>query len=70
MNLSESIKQRYRTNTAGKTPTEIQKELQRRGVRGFVVNVSHDRVTMLVEKRDIKRNKECLRCLTSTETRK
>ncbi|HEC2158298.1 TPA: hypothetical protein R1904_001660 [Staphylococcus delphini] len=70
MNLSESIKQRYRTNTAGKTPTELQKELRKRGVRGFVVNVSHDRVTMLVEKRDVKRNKECMRCLTSTETRK
>ncbi|PCF54094.1 hypothetical protein B5C01_10705 [Staphylococcus delphini] len=70
MNLSESIKQRYRTNTAGKTPTELQKELRKRGVRGFVVNVSHDRVTMLVKKRDVKRNKECMRCLTSTETRK
>ncbi|MDE9798906.1 hypothetical protein [Staphylococcus delphini] len=61
MELSESIKQRYRTDTAGKTPTEIQKELQRRGVRGFVVNVSHNRVTMLVDRRDVKRNKECMR---------
>ncbi|MTV21425.1 hypothetical protein [Staphylococcus delphini] len=70
MNLSESIKQRYRTDTAGKTPTELQKELRKRGVRGFVVNVSHNRVTMLVDRRDIKRNKGCMRCLTSTETRK
>ncbi|MBC8682598.1 hypothetical protein FXW00_03885 [Staphylococcus pseudintermedius] len=52
------------------TPTELQKELRKRGVRGFVVNVSHNRVTMLVDRRDVKRNKECMRCLTSTETRK
>ncbi|MDK4170436.1 hypothetical protein O0F86_06435 [Staphylococcus pseudintermedius] len=70
MNLSESIKQRYRTDTAGKSPTEINQELRKRGVRGFVVNVSHNRVTMLVDRRDVKRNKECMRCLTSTETRK
>ncbi|MDF0034034.1 hypothetical protein O0I23_07955 [Staphylococcus pseudintermedius] len=61
MNLSESIKQRYRTDTAGKSPTELQRELRKRGVRGFVVNVSHNRVTMLVDRRDVKRNKECMR---------
>ncbi|EGQ3308723.1 hypothetical protein NJH29_001426 [Staphylococcus pseudintermedius] len=61
MNLSESIKQRYRTDTEGKSPTELQKELRKRGVRGFVVNVSHNRVTMLVDRRDVKRNKECMR---------
>ncbi|NBK47400.1 hypothetical protein EON06_06490 [Staphylococcus delphini] len=61
MNLSESIKQRYRTDTACKTPTELQKELRKRGVREFVVNVSHNRVTMLVDRRDVKRNKECMR---------
>ncbi|EGQ3351209.1 hypothetical protein G0U15_001133 [Staphylococcus pseudintermedius] len=70
MELSESIKQRYRTDTAGKTPIEINQELRKRGVRGFVVNVSHNRVTMLVDRRDVKKNKECMRCLTSTETRK
>lgn len=70
MDLSKSIKQRYRTDTAGKSPTELQKELRMRGVKGFVVNVNHNRVTMLVDRRDVKRNKECMRCLTSTETRK
>ncbi|EGQ3864254.1 hypothetical protein [Staphylococcus pseudintermedius] len=70
MILSNSVRQRYRTDTAGKTPTEINQELRKRGVRGFVVNVSHNRVTMLVDRRDVKRNKECMRCLTSTETRK
>lgn len=60
MILSNSIRQRYRTDTAGKTPTEINQELRKRGVRDFVVNVSHNRVTMLVDRRDVKRNKECI----------
>ncbi|EGQ4492688.1 hypothetical protein CH385_11410 [Staphylococcus pseudintermedius] len=70
MILSNSVRQRYRTDTAGKTPTELQRELRKRGVKRFVVNVNHNRVTMLVDRRDVKRNKECTRCLTSTETRK
>lgn len=70
MILSNSVRQRYRTDTVGKTPTEINQELRKRGVKGFVVNVNHNRVTMLVDRRDVKRNKECMRCLTSTETRK
>ncbi|EHT3650499.1 hypothetical protein KXP47_002594 [Staphylococcus pseudintermedius] len=61
MILSNSVRQRYRTDTVGKTPTELQKELRKRGVKGFVVNVNHNRVTMLVDRRDIKRNKECMR---------
>ncbi|EJD5763037.1 hypothetical protein M2L35_001366 [Staphylococcus pseudintermedius] len=61
MILSNSIRQRYRTDTAGKTPSEINQELRKRGVRDFVVNVSHNRVTMLVDRRDVKRNKECMR---------
>lgn len=43
MNLSESIKQRYRADTAGKTPTELQRELRKRGVKGFVVMKSQSR---------------------------
>ncbi|EGQ1664749.1 hypothetical protein KXP60_001651 [Staphylococcus pseudintermedius] len=61
MILSNSVRQRYRADTAGKSPTELQKELRMRGVKGFVVNVNHNRVTMLVDRRDIKRNKECMR---------
>ncbi|HGH0854738.1 TPA: hypothetical protein ACJHIP_002109 [Staphylococcus pseudintermedius] len=61
MELSNSDRQRYRTDTAGKSPTELQKELRMRGVKGFVVNVNHNRVTMLVDRRDVKRNKECIR---------
>ncbi|EGQ3315100.1 hypothetical protein Q9Z25_001806 [Staphylococcus pseudintermedius] len=70
MELSNSDRQRYRIKTSGKSPTEINKVLRKRGVRGFVVNVDPEEVTMLVEKKDKRHNKECMRCLTSTETRK
>ncbi|HGH5486138.1 TPA: hypothetical protein ACJI4H_001968 [Staphylococcus pseudintermedius] len=59
--LSNVKRAKYKHNTAGKTPTELQKELRMRGVKGFVVNVNHNRVTMLVDRRDVKRNKECMR---------
>ncbi|WMZ50324.1 hypothetical protein QS413_12610 [Staphylococcus pseudintermedius] len=35
MILSNSVRQRYRTDTAGKTPTEINQELRKRGVKSI-----------------------------------
>lgn len=61
MILSDTINQRYRYNTQGKTPTQIQQELRKLGVNGFVVKVAGSRVTMLVNENDIKRNRECVR---------
>ncbi|MCH4507238.1 hypothetical protein [Staphylococcus haemolyticus] len=61
MILSNTINQRYRYNTQGKTPTQIQQELRKLGVNGFVVKVAGSRVTMLVNENDIKRNRECVR---------
>ncbi|WEN68772.1 hypothetical protein MT340_009150 [Staphylococcus sp. NRL 16/872] len=61
MILSDTINQRYRYNTQGKTPTQIQQELRKLGVNGSVVKVAGSRVTMLVEQDDIKRNRECVR---------
>lgn len=61
MILSDTINQRYRYNAQGKTPTEIQQELRRLGVNGFVVKVAGNRVTMKVNENDIKKNRECLR---------
>lgn len=61
MILSDTINQRYRYNTQGKTPTEIQQELRKLGVKGFVVKIAGNRVTMKVEKENIRKNKECLR---------
>ena len=61
MILSNAINQRYRYNTQGKTPTQIQRELREIGVKGFVVKVAGSRVTMKVSECDIKRNRECVR---------
>jgi len=55
MILSDTINQRYRYNTQGKTPTEVQRELRQIGVKGFVVKVAGSRVTMKVEKRKYKK---------------
>lgn len=61
MLLSDTVSQRYRYNTQAKTPTQIQQELRKLGVKGFVVKVAGSRVTMLVSENDIKRNRECVR---------
>ena len=61
MILSNTINQRYRYNTQGKTPTQIQCELRELGVKGFVVKIAGSRVTLKVSECDIKRNRECLR---------
>lgn len=61
MLLSDTISQRYKYNTQGKTPTEIQQELRQIGVKGFVVKVAGSRVTMKVEKENIRKNRECMR---------
>ena len=61
MLLSDTVSQRYKYNTQGKTPTEIQQELRQIGVKGFVVKVAGSRVTMKVSENDIKKNRECVR---------
>lgn len=59
--LHNSVKQRYKMNTKGKSPSQVQKELAAIGVNGFVVSVSNRKVTMLVSENDIKKNRECVR---------
>lgn len=61
MLLSDTVSQRYRYNTQGKTPTEVQRELRQMGVKGFVVKIAGSRVTMKVSECDIKENRECIR---------
>lgn len=61
MLISDTVSQRYRYNPQGKTPTQIQQELRQIGVKGFVVKVAGSRVTMKVEKENIRKNKECMR---------
>lgn len=53
--LSDTINQRYKYNTQGKTPTKVQRELRQLGVKGFVVKVAGSRVTMKVSENDIKK---------------
>lgn len=60
MLLSDTVSQRYKYNTQGKTPTQIQQELRQIGVKGFVVKVAGSRVTMKVEKENIRKNRECM----------
>lgn len=61
MLLSDTVSQRYRYNTQGNTPTQIQQELRKLGVKGFVVKIAGNRVTMKVSENDIKKNRECIR---------
>ncbi|MDM8326733.1 hypothetical protein QUH70_01050 [Staphylococcus felis] len=68
--LSNNKRVTYSYTTAGKTPTQIQHELEEKGIKGFVVKVNYNAVTLLINKCDAKRNREVMRCLTSTETHK
>ncbi|OFQ11050.1 hypothetical protein HMPREF2953_03630 [Staphylococcus sp. HMSC072E01] len=61
MILSNTINQRYRYATQGKTPTQIQHELRELGVKGFVVKVAGSRVTMKVAREHMNKNRECMR---------
>lgn len=61
MQLDNTVYQRYKYKTKAKTPTQIQQELRKLGVNGFVVKVAGSRVTMKVSECDMKRNRECVR---------
>lgn len=59
--LSNNKRVTYSYTTAGKTPTQIQRELEEKGIKGFVVNVNYNTVTMLINKSDAKSNREAMR---------
>lgn len=59
--LSGTVKQRYKIDTVGKSPTQLQKELEAQGVNGFVVKVHRNKVSMLVDRADVKNNREMIR---------
>ncbi|HGO3132290.1 TPA: hypothetical protein ACK0XS_001018 [Staphylococcus aureus] len=61
LELSSTINQHYKYDTAGKTPTQIQSELRKKGLQGFVVKVSGRKVTMKVMEQHIKSNRGCMR---------
>lgn len=61
LELSSTVNQRYKYDTAGKTPTQIQSELRKKGVKGFVVKVGSNKVVMKVLEEHKKSNRECVR---------
>lgn len=59
--LSSTIDQRYKYNTKGKTPTQINRELRDKGVQGFVVKVGSNKVVMKVLEEHKQSNRECMK---------
>lgn len=50
--LTNTIKQRFKSDTRGRSLTQLQQELQSRGVKGFVIDASPTRITAIVSRED------------------
>lgn len=59
--LSETVNQKFKYQTKGKSPTEVQYELKAMGIEGFVVRMTNVHVTMKVPRESKDMNRECLR---------
>ncbi|MFZ7906721.1 hypothetical protein [Staphylococcus hominis] len=59
--LNETVKQTYKYQTKGKSPTEVQHELKAMGIEGFVIRMTNVHVTMRVPRESKDMNRECLR---------
>lgn len=59
--LNETIKQTYKYQTKGKSPTEVQHELKAMGIEGFVIRMTNVHVTMRVPRESKDMNRECLK---------
>ena len=57
--LNETIKQTYKYQTKGKSPTEVQHELKAMGIEGFVIRMTNVHVTMRVPRESKDMNREC-----------
>lgn len=55
--LTNTIKQRFKSDTRGRSLTQLEKELQRKGVKGFVVDASPSRITAIVARDDYLNNR-------------
>lgn len=55
--LSNTIKQRFKSDTRGRSLTQLEQELQSRGVKGFVIDASSTRITVLADRTDYERNR-------------
>ncbi len=61
LKLSETVKQTYKYQTKGKSPTEVQHELKDMGIEGFVIRMTNVHVTMRVPRESKDMNRECVR---------
>lgn len=61
LKLSETVKQTYKYQTKGKSPTEVQHELKAMGIEGFVIRMTNVHVTMQVPRESKNMNRECVR---------
>lgn len=59
--LNETVKQTYKYQTKGKSPTEVQHELKVMGIEGFVIRMTNVHVTMRVPRESKDMNRECVR---------
>lgn len=59
--LSETVNQKFKYQTKGKSPTEVQHELRAMGIEGFVIRMTNVHVTMRVPKENKIINRKCLK---------
>ncbi|EHJ08415.1 hypothetical protein CD113_06320 [Staphylococcus simiae] len=59
--LNDTIKQKYRHDTQGKSLSQIERELRAKGINCFVISASGRKVTAIVSKVDKMKNRECLK---------
>ncbi len=60
MQLSETIRVKYKIDTQGKNTVEMAKLLKEYRVSGFLISVNDRSVTMRVPREDIKRNRKIM----------
>ncbi|UXR52094.1 hypothetical protein MUA82_10715 [Staphylococcus simulans] len=55
--LTNTIKQRFKSDTRERSLTQLEQELQSRGVKGFVIDASSTRITVLADRADYECNR-------------
>lgn len=55
--LTNTVKQRFKSDTRGRSLTQLEQELQSRGVKGFVIDASPARITAIVAREDYLNNR-------------
>lgn len=55
--LTNTVKQRFKSDTRGRSLTQLEQELQRRGVKGVVIDASPIRITAIVAREDYLNNR-------------